>query len=282
MRSVRARWIGLAGLLVGAASLWAAEAPRSSTMGDDAENLQSQRAPTLERVAALGRIEPGRGVIRVAGPPRPTVVIERLLVEEGDAVRRGQAIASLAGIGVQQAEVARLAAELANADRELKRRHELHQGRVLSESDWQAVELSRDVARARLTGAEAELELSTVRSPIDGRVLKIHAREGERVGADGIAEVGSTDRMYAVAEVYETDIGRVQVGRPARVRSSALAGELEGVVEQIGLEIGKQDTLDTDPVADVDARVVEVRVRILDAERVAALTNARVDVVIEP
>jgi HlyD family secretion protein len=251
-------------------------------MGDGGGSPGSATAPTLERVAALGRIEPGRGVIRVAGPPKPTVVIERLLVEEGDAVRRGQAIASLAGIGVQQAEVARLRAELANAERELKRRGELRRGQVLSESDWEALELARDVARARLAGAEAELELSTVRSPIDGQVLEIHAREGERVGSDGIAELGSTEQMYAVAEVYETDIARVRLGRPARVRSAALAGELEGVVERIGLKIGKQDTLSTDPVADVDARVVEVRVRILDAERVAALTNARVEVVIEP
>jgi HlyD family secretion protein len=233
-------------------------------------------------VAALGRIEPGLGAIRVAGPPRPAVVIERLFVEEGDRVHRGQELAALAGIGVQRAEVARLRAELANAEREIQRNTELRRGRVLSESDWQSLELARDVARARLEGAGAELELSTVRSPIDGQVLEIHAREGERVGAEGIAEIGDTARMYAVAEIYETDIGRVRTGQRARIRSAALGRELGGVVERVGLKVGKQDTLSTDPVADVDTRVVEVRVRLLEPELAAALTNARVDVVIEP
>jgi HlyD family secretion protein len=238
--------------------------------------------PPLETVAALGRIEPGRGVIRVAGPPRPAVVIERLLVEEGDRVRKGQELAALAGIGVQRAEVARLRAELSSAERELERNRSLRSGSVLSDSDWQALELARDVARARLQGAEAELELSTVRSPIDGQVLDIHAREGERVGGDGIAEIGDTAAMYAVAEVYETDVRRLRAGQRAEIRSAALSRPLEGEVERVGLKIGKQDTLSTDPVADADARVVEVRVRIIEPETAAALTNARVEVVFEP
>jgi HlyD family secretion protein len=263
--------------------LWAAHGTtrRGSVAGSGGPPAVAS-PPALERVAALGRIEPGLGAVRVAGPPRPAVVIERLLVAEGDRVRRGQELAALAGIGVQRAEVARLRAELANAEREIARNRELRRDRVLSESDWQAVELARDVAGARLAGAEAELELSTVRSPIDGQVLDIHAREGERVGAEGIAEIGDTARMYAVAEIYETDIGRVRSGQRARIRSAALGRELEGVVEQVGLKVGKQDTLSTDPVADVDARVVEVRVRLLEPEVAAALTNARVDVVIEP
>jgi HlyD family secretion protein len=209
-------------------------------------------------------------------------VIERLFVEEGDAVRKGQEMATLAGIGVQRAAVERLRAELANAERELHRHQALRRDSVLSESSWQALLLARDVGRARLLGAEAELELSTVRAPIDGEVLEVHAREGERVGSEGIAEIGDTAAMYAVAEVYETDIGRVRAGQRARIESPVLGRMLAGVVERVGRKIGKQDTLSTDPVADADARVVEVRVRILEPERAAAFTNARVEIVIEP
>ena len=290
MRRSRTRWLWPAGIAAAVLVLLWSGAPdgrgcvgarRDPGPGDPAGPL-SAAPQALERVAALGRIEPGRGVVRVAGPPRPAVVIERLFVEEGDPVKQGQEIASLAGIGVHRADVERLRAELANTERELQRNRSLRRDRVLSESDWQALELGRDVARARLLGAEAELELSTVRSPIDGEILEIHAREGERVGPDGIAEIGDTAAMYAIAEVYETDIGRVRSGQRARIRSAALPRELEGVVERVGRKIGKQDTLSTDPVADVDARVVEVRVRILEPEQAAALTNARVEVVIEP
>jgi HlyD family secretion protein len=121
-----------------------------------------------------------------------------------------------------------------------------------------------------------------VRSPVDGQVLKIHAREGERVGADGIVEIGATGSMYAVAEVYETDVGRVRVGQRARVSSPAFERALAGSVERIGLRIGRLDVLGTDPVADTDARVVEVEVRLDEPEPAARLTNLRVDVLFEP
>jgi HlyD family secretion protein len=247
-----------------------------------AEVTEQRSGLALERVAALGRIEPQHGVVRLAGPPRPAVVIQELLVREGDEVREDQAIAILAGIGVERAEVARLTAELANAERELARDRKLRRNRVLSESDWQARELARDVARASLARAEAELELSTVRSPIDGQVLEVHAREGERVGAEGIVELGTTTAMFAVAEVYETDIGRVRIGDPALVRSPAWPRELAGRVERIGLKVGKKDVLSTDPVADADARVVEVEIRLREPELAAALTNLRVEVLIGP
>jgi len=276
------RWSwALAVALLAALPLWWSP-PRGAV---PALGAADTRAPTdvgrLDRVAALGRLEPRGAVIRVAGPPRPTVVIEELRVREGDAVAKGDVIAVLAGIGLQQAEVARLRAELRQAERELERNRSLHRDGVLSPSRWEALELARDVARARLQYAEADLELSIVRSPIEGRVLDVHAREGERVAADGVAEVGQTAAMYAIAEVYETDVGRVRLGQRARIRSAALARELEGEVERIGLKVGKRDVLSTDPVVDADARVVEVEIRILEPELVASLTNLRVDVVIE-
>jgi HlyD family secretion protein len=88
--------------------------------------------------------------------------------------------------------------------------------------------------------------------------------------------------MYAVAEVYETDVGRVRVGQRATIESPALPRALTGSVERIGLRIGRQDVLDTDPVADVDARVVEVEVKLDDPEPAARFTNLRVDVRFEP
>jgi HlyD family secretion protein len=234
------------------------------------------------RVAALGRIEPHRGVYQLAGPPRPAVVIEALEVEEGDRVEKGRVLAVLQGIAVQRADVERFRAELVHAERELARREKLRRGAVASDVAAEEARLARDVARANLARAEAELELSRVRAPIDGQVLKIHAREGERVGPEGILEIGETAAMFVIAEVYETDIGRVRVGQRARITSPALAEPLEGAVERIGLRIGKQDVLGTDPVADVGARGVEVEVRLDDAAPAAHLTNLRVDVVIEP
>jgi HlyD family secretion protein len=244
------------------------------------------RAPddpiALERVAALGRIEPHRGVHHLAGPPRPAVVIESLEVEEGDRVERGRVIAVMQGIALERADVARFQAEVAHAEHQLARRQQLRRGDAASEVALEEARLARDVARANLARAEGELELSRVRAPVDGQILKIHAREGERVGPEGIVEIGETASMYVIAEVYETDIGRVRVGQRATVTSPAFGRSFEGSVERIGLRIGRQDVLGTDPVADADARVVEVEVRLDDPEPAARLTNLRVDVLLEP
>jgi HlyD family secretion protein len=233
-------------------------------------------------VTALGRLEPKDGVIRVAGPARPAVVISKLLVEEGDAVREGQPIAVLDSYALHKAEVSRLQAELWKADRELERVLKLYHDGVTSDSARDNAEIAAKVARANLEGAQAELSLSVVRSPLSGQVLKIHARTGERVGLDGIAELGQTDRMYVVAEIYETDIDRVHLNQRATITSPALREPISGTVERIGRKVGKMDVLNTDPAAKTDARVVEVDIRLDGDHDVSGLTNLQVEVAVGP
>ncbi|MCL6432756.1 MAG: HlyD family efflux transporter periplasmic adaptor subunit [Leptolyngbyaceae cyanobacterium HOT.MB2.61] len=159
--------------------------------------------------------------------------------------------------------------------------------------DVQQAEAQLQVAIANLQRAKAELETAAVRSPITGQILKIRVKEGEQIGTlgstnsqecNGVAELGKTDQMYAVAEVDETSISRVRPGQRASVTSlsQAFPGSLSGTVERVGLQIRRNDVLNTDPVADTDTRVVEVRVRLDDSRPVARLTNARVSVKIAP
>ena len=110
--------------------------------------------------------------------------------------------------------------------------------------------------------AEERLKLSIIRSPCAGEVLKIRTFPGEAVGAKPILRMGRTDAMMAVAEVYYTDIHRVKPGQKAIVTSPALPNSLTGTVTQVGSLIAKNDVLGIDPTADVDARVIEVRIRL--------------------
>jgi HlyD family secretion protein len=140
-------------------------------------------------------------------------------------------------------------------------------------------------AQARVARAQAELDLATVRSPQNGQVLKIHTRPGELVGTQGIISLGQTQRMVVVAEVYEVDLSRIRVGQIATVisKNNAFPEVLRGEIVEVGLEIGKQDVLNTDPAAQFDARVVEVKVRLDEAasRQVARLTNLSVQVSID-
>ena len=153
-------------------------------------------------------------------------------------------------------------------------------------TDVQAAQAEVDKALASVEKAKADLEIAYVRSPKDGRVLKIHARPGEVVSdqKEGILKLGQTDQMYAVAEVYETDVSKVRLGQRATVTSDALTGKLQGTVDQIGWEVGKKDVLSTDPAAATDVRVVEVKIRLdpTSSQQVAALTNLQVTVEIQP
>jgi HlyD family secretion protein len=140
-------------------------------------------------------------------------------------------------------------------------------------------------AQASIARVQAELNLATVRSPQAGKVLKIHTRPGELVGNKGIISLGQTRRMVAVAEVYESDLSRIRAGQTATVTSknNAFPEVLRGRVVEVGLEINKQDVLNTDPAAKFDARVVEVKV-LLDessSRQVADLTNLTVQVAID-
>jgi HlyD family secretion protein len=238
--------------------------------------------PGPARVTALGRLEPRDGILRIAGPSRPSVVVAKLRVEEGDRVAAGQPLADLDAIAADEAAVMKARAALRNGEAELGRMRPLVAQRVASQDALDTAQLHVDMARADLVAAQAVLDLDVVRAPVAGQIVRILARVGERVGPEGFAEIAQNDQMFAVAEVYETDIGRVKPGQRATVTSPAIDGPLGGVVDRIGMQIGKQDALDTDPVARTDARVVEVRVKLDDSAKVAGLSRLQVEVAIEP
>jgi HlyD family secretion protein len=149
-----------------------------------------------------------------------------------------------------------------------------------SKASSRVAESSIEVARTQVAFQRAEMQRSMITAPFDGRVLSELVQPGEFIGAHGILELGRVDRMYAIAEVYETDIGRVKIGQKARISSDALPETLTGQVEFIHLKVAKQDEIGTDPAARKDARIVEVEILLDKPELAAALTNLQVDIVI--
>ncbi len=146
--------------------------------------------------------------------------------------------------------------------------------------DVRSAELS--AAMAQVDRARAELERMIVRSPAGGRVLKIHAHPGEEVGPQGILELGKTDRMYVIAEVYESDIGRVRVGQKATVSGDLLPEKITGTVTEISGQVTKSELLPLDPAAFADTRVMKVKIQLQNSERAAGLIYGKVNVVIYP
>jgi HlyD family secretion protein len=137
-------------------------------------------------------------------------------------------------------------------------------------------------ATSALAQAEAELRLSEVRAPITGTILKIHTWPGEMASSSGLMEIADLSRLDAVVEVFEGDISRVRLGDPATISVPGTGKKVSGRVEKLGWKVAKRDVLSPDPVADLDSRVVEVRVRLNEPEARALerLTNTQVQAVL--
>lgn len=258
----------------------------------------AQPAPAApEGVSALGRLEPAGDVRRLAAPmsgmggsPRLTA----LLVQEGQRVKRGQLLASfdnrpglLADQRLLQTRITNLQQQLNLLERDTGRYRHLAQDGVTPRGDLdnreiKLIELRGQLSqvRAQLAKVQTDLVLSELRAPIDGTVLRVVARAGERPGEDGILELGATDRMEAVAEVYESDIDRIHSGQQVRLISEngGYSGSLRARVLRITPQVRQRQVLSTDPTGDADARVVDVRLAIdpADAARVRELAGLKV------
>jgi HlyD family secretion protein len=149
--------------------------------------------------------------------------------------------------------------------------------------DVMAAETDINSAIASLKRAEANLTQAYIRSPQAGQIFEIYARPGEVVGTDGIADIGRTSQMYGVVEVYQSDVPKIRVGQKVEITSSSLAGELQGKVERVGIQVKRQNIINADPTTNIDDRVVEVHVALdPDASKKAAnFTNLQIQAVIQ-
>jgi HlyD family secretion protein len=222
--------------------------------------------------------------------------------------------AKTADVNAQQAEVERYESALKNATSELARNENLWRTKAVSASvldehrmtqetqqrllnaarerlnsvrevrdvDVNLAGAELEVAKARSVQAHADFEQSHIRAPIDGSILRIIARPGELVTGDGLLEMGNTERMFVLAEVFETDIRRVGLGQKAQISGGALPEPIEGEVAQIATLVKPNRVLDPDPALSTDSRIIEVKIRLREGAVAARLIGAQVNVVIRP
>ncbi|MEA5464267.1 efflux RND transporter periplasmic adaptor subunit [Leptothoe sp. PORK10 BA2] len=144
--------------------------------------------------------------------------------------------------------------------------------------DVAAAQAQVEQAIAAVQQAQAQLDLATVRAPQAGMVLEIHTRPGELIADEGIIELGQTQQMIALLEVYETEIGKVELGQTVKLFADSFPDALTGKVVEIGVQVKRQNVVNSDTSANIDARIVEVRVELDPAsvQKVAGLTNLQV------
>lgn len=247
----------------------------------------------LMGVGALGRIEPRSRVIRVshnAGVEGTN--LQKLFFQEGDLVRSDDVLGLLADYNKRQAEVNVAKADVKVLEAKLavekiahsydEKEHVRYQSLIktatasvssadqkrLSFQQSQAIitQLQAEIASAKagLQVAEEDLSKTVIKAPISGTIIKVQARPGERITEKGLLEIADLTQLDVVAEVYEVDLPKVHVGQAAEIQLVGYPTPYKAQVRELGFQVRKNDLNDTDPLADKDNRIIEVRLTLED------------------
>lgn len=237
--------------------------------GDRGERVYAEAAARREITQVVKASGEVRARVSVDLSAHVVAKIERLYVEEGDAVAAGQAFAELeketfqaavqsaqaqlgqARTGVRQAEV-----DLADAEVRLARARRLAAEGIVAEEELDAAQLRRESAelglaeardrvanaQANLAKARDDLGKTTIYSPIAGRVVDLNAEEGEVVvsgmmnnPATKIATVADLAELLAELDVDENEIVHVELGQAVEATVDAVRDRtFHGRVVEVG------------------------------------------------
>ena len=163
--------------------------------------------------------------------------IERVLVSEGERVRKGQLLAVLEGGTVQNAyNVAK--STLNQAQDAHDRLITLHEKGSLTDIKWIEVESGLEQAKAMEAIAKKSVEDCNLFAPMSGIIAKRSIEEGVKV-MPGLSafKIVMIDEVYINVPVPENEIGIIHIGQPATITVPALGNrEYRGVVNKKGVE----------------------------------------------
>jgi RND family efflux transporter MFP subunit len=193
---------------------------------------------------------------------RVNAIVQRLGVEEGSVVKRGQVVAwldereirnefSQAQIAVDQAEYtlkqAEVRAELSAAeferaktlrDQTLISQQEYDQSDLASRTDALALDVAGQqvgAAKARLEAAQIQLDYTEIRSSIDGVITSRMIEVGTRVSPNQeVFEIAEYPPLWARIYVPEKELPQLRLRQVATLRVQAYPEErFEGLIKMI-------------------------------------------------
>jgi len=255
------------------------------------EEISADIIPPITAVAALGQLSPSGEIRQLAAPisqlgSSPRVV--EILVIEGDFVKKGDILAIfeneeklISDLERNENLINTIKNEIA-LKKDQVQRYEL----ALSKDAYSYVQFSQrkdellklQKQKINLIGDQKNIKIdlfnSKLRSPIDGFILGINTRVGERPQNEGILDIGSSQKMEALIEVYESDIDRVFISQNVELSSEngGFQKNLKGKVIRISPQVKQRKVLSTDPTGDADSRIIEVLVK-LDKESMDIVQN---------
>ncbi len=232
----------------------------------DVSTVTLARGDVVDTVGATGALE---AVTTVQVGSQVSGIIEELNADFNSIVRAGDVIARLepslfetqveqgrANLARSEADVERLRVALEDAETQLARSEDLSSRQLISTTELEAAQVAVRSAAAQVKSADASVIQSraslnqnevnlghtVITAPIDGIVIARQVDAGQTVAAGMSAPelfiiAEDLTKMQVIANIDESDVGRIRRGQPVTFTVDAYAAEeFEGTVSQIRLE----------------------------------------------
>ncbi|MFN4041184.1 MAG: HlyD family secretion protein [Brevundimonas sp.] len=286
-------WIGLLlviVLVVGFLFMQSANAAKTT----EAERAAATKVESPYAAIANGRVDVEGGLIQIAA--RRGGVVRSVLVQEGDRVTAGQILARQEDdeprLAVQraQAEVAQAESQLAairvdinTAQREHDRLARLVDTNFVAaarmdqardaistaQARLASQQASVQTARARLNEAAYNLELTVIRAPMAGRIVRRYANPGAGASTLNVSTMFDLEPdapRIVRAEIVESDIPNIAAEQAVEITPEGDPSKVYvGAVIRRAAVFGARKLASDDPSQRTDERVVEVVVSANDA-----------------
>ncbi len=262
----------------------------------------SQTAPSPYAAIANGKADVEGGIIQVAA--RRGGVVKAVFVQEGDRVVAGQVLArqedddprlavgrAQAQVAQAQAQIGVLQVKLGAARRELGRLQTLSASNFVAGQridrqtdeirDWEAQIVAQRAAVATavaaLREAEYALELTVIRAPTDGRIIRRYANPGagaSTLNVSNMFDLEPNTARIVRAEIVEADIPNVTERQQVEIQPEGdTTKTYVGIVLRRAAVFGARKLASDDPSQRSDERVVEI---VVSADGAPLLIGQRV------
>jgi HlyD family secretion protein len=216
------------------------------------------KANILKRTVATGSVVPRK---EIEIKPKISGIIDKLYVEPGDKINKGDLIAkvkvipNMLSLNEAESRLKRSVISLKDVELEYERKKKLFEQNVIAEAEFQVIDLKFQNAKEELRTAEDNLQLvkegvtkdagkitnTLVRSTITGMVLQVPIEEGNSIIEsnnfnDGttVATVANMNEMIFKGKIDESEVGKLKVGMNLIMRIGAIENqEFDAVLEYI-------------------------------------------------
>jgi RND family efflux transporter MFP subunit len=182
-------------------------------------------------------------------------VIEEVLVDRGDTVRKDQVLVRLKS-DAERANYELVKARAAFAARKVVRNEELYRRQMISIHEKDELETERELLKLELKEVEERLKLRSVVSPLDGVVMRRFFSPGEFVEQQPILSLARIDPLRVEVVVPVAYYGKIRPGMTASVEWEIPVGGAHKATVTV-----------VDPVVDAASGTIGVRLELPNPRR---------------